>query len=167
MKKDLKPKKGRPLKSPDAKVDSRRFSVVVPVKLAVRIEQAASDNGISRNAQIVEWLGQIADAPVIDNLNHTTPEPEVQGICDMIGCSHQGASTKKPVGMWIRYDDSSIEYSPYKTSEQSALARKFSEVREYLGTRLPGQFDDTKRKAAHTTGTIFDTLLHRRKTRDL
>ena len=63
--------------------------------------------------------------------------------------------TKKPVGMWVRYDDTS--------PKQGALARKLSEVWQYLDQSLLGQLACTTRTATHATGNLFDALLHRRK----
>jgi len=71
--------------------------------------------------------------------------------------------TKRPIGMWIRYDDTSLEYSTYPAPVQSALARKLSEVWQYLGQSLLGQLARTTRTATHATGNLFDALLHRRK----
>jgi hypothetical protein len=50
------PKMGRPKLQPDQKSGSKRFSIVLPAKLADKVEAQAKIDGLSRNAEITTLI---------------------------------------------------------------------------------------------------------------
>jgi len=71
---------------------------------------------------------------------------------------------KHPVGMWVRYDDGSIEYSTYAVPKEP-VARKvagfISKIREYVGSCFSGKPSGYEEPSPDPEGSLFDAVLRR------
>jgi len=78
---------------------------------------------------------------------------------------------KRFIGMWIRYDDGSLEYhedSAHAFSKRPVVHKVvgfFSEIRKYVGSYFFGKPYGPEGSPPYPEGSLFDALLRRHKDR--